>query len=495
MASPVRVRFAPSPTGEPHLGNLRTAMFDWLFARNQGGAFIIRIEDTDQARVVEGAQESILEALSWLGLDWDEGPDRGGGHGPYVQSARQQMGIYKEQAQRLIDQGNAYHCYCTPERLDGMRKAQQARKEPPGYDRRCRDLSPEDRAKAAAENPHPVVRFKMPLEGTIAVQDRLRGEVEFDASRLDDFIILKADTFPTYHLASVVDDHLMEISHVMRAEEWLPSLPRHKLLYEALGYLMPEMVHLPIILGPDRARLSKRHGSTSVLEYRDQGYLPDAMMNFMALLGWSLDDHTEVISRETLVESFSLDRVSSSAAIFNAEKLEWFNGLYIRQLTPESLADLLVPWLERELPEEVSRPLDQTYVLRLVPLIHERLKKLSEATELTSFFFVEQPRYNPLRVIQKGMVRDDTREALSRAITAVEPIDEWSAERLEPTLRDLATALDLTTGQLFGALRVAVTGRTAAPPLFETMEVLGKERCLARLYAADFFVKAIPIAC
>ncbi len=495
MASPVRVRFAPSPTGEPHLGNLRTAMLDWLFARNQGGAFIIRIEDTDQARVVEGAQESILEALSWLGLDWDEGPDRGGGYGPYVQSARQQMGIYQEQAQRLIDQGNAYNCYCTPERLDVMRKAQQARKEPPGYDRRCRDLSPADRAKAAAENPHPVVRFKMPLEGTIAVQDRLRGEVEFDASRLDDFIIIKADTFPTYHLASVVDDHLMEISHVMRAEEWLPSLPRHKLLYEALGYPMPEMVHLPIIMGPDRVRLSKRHGATSILEYRNQGYLPDAMVNFMALLGWSLDDHTEVISREALVASFSLDRVSSSAAIFNAEKLEWFNGLYIRQLTPEALADLLVPWLERELPEEVSRPLDRAYVLRLVPLIHERLKKLSEATELTSFFFVEQPRYNPLRVIQKGMVRDDTREALSRAIAAVEPIDEWSAERLEPALRDLATALDLTTGQLFGALRVAVTGRTAAPPLFETMEVLGKERCLARLYAADFFVKAIPIAC
>ena len=483
MASPIRVRYAPSPTGEPHLGNIRTALFNWLFARSQGGTFILRLEDTDQTRLVPGAAQAIEEALRWLGIDWDEGPSKGGDYGPYVQSER--LSIYQEHVERLLSEGHAYRCYCTPERLDAMRKEQQARKQPPGYDRRCRELSAEGERKAAAENPHRVVRFKMPLEGTITVEDVVRGQVRFEAALLDDYVILKSDGFPTYHLANVVDDHLMEISHVMRAEEWLPSAPRHQLLYQALGYTMPRMVHLPMILGQDRAKLSKRHGATSVLEYRDQGYLPDAMVNFMVLLGWSLDDHTDVISRETLLQSFSLDRVVASPAVFNREKLDWFNGVYIRALSAQALATALVPWLERGLPEEVRRPLDQDYLERIVPLVRERLKRLDDAPELTSFFFVGQPAYDPALLVPKGMDSGGTLAALERVAQGLEGIGDWDAASLEPLLRSLAGELGLGTGQLFGAIRVAITGRPAAPPLFDTMAVLGRERCMDRLHAVQ----------
>ena len=493
MSSPVRVRYAPSPTGEPHLGNIRTALFNWLFARSQGGRFIVRVEDTDQARLVPGATEAVLEALRWLGLDWDEGPEAGGDYGPYVQSQR--LELYRAHAQRLIDQGDAYHCYCTPERLETMRREQAARKQPPGYDRRCRELSQAERAKLASPGQEPVVRFKMPLEGVSLVHDLVRGDVQFDLSLLDDFVLLKSDGFPTYHLANVVDDHLMEVSHILRAEEWLSSAPRHQELYRALGYTMPAMAHLPVILGPDRGKLSKRHGATSILEYRDLGYLPDALVNFLALLGWSLDDRTDVISRETMAQRFSLERVSASPGVFNREKLDWFNGVYIRQLSTGALADALTPFLEQGLPQEAPRPLDRDYLLQVTPLVYERLKKLSEGPELTSFFFVEQPQYNPVEIIQKGMDRESTGGALARSVERLDGLEPWDAATLEGVLRPLAEELGVTTGQLFGALRVAVTGRTAAPPLFDTMAVLGRERCLARLRAAEGFVRAMPTAC
>ena len=493
MNDVIRVRYAPSPTGEPHLGNIRTALFNWLFARSNGGKFIVRIEDTDQAREVTGAQTAILQALRWLGIDWDEGPDLGGPHAPYTQSGR--LDIYHEHVSRLLAEGHAYRCYCTPERLDQMRKDQQNRKQPPGYDRHCRDLTPEVIAMLSESGARGIVRFKMPLNGKIEFLDLVRGEMEFDAALLDDFVILKSDGFPTYHLASVVDDHLMDISHVMRAEEWLSSTPRHKALYDALGYPIPKIAHLPMIFGPDRSKLSKRHGATSVLAYREEGYLSDAMINFMALLGWSLDDQTEVIERNTLIGNFQLGRVAAAPAIFNVEKLDWFNGIYIRKLSVQDLRDQILPWLEQGLPESVDRPLDQDYVEAIIPLIHDRLKKLSEATELTSFFFEQQPRYNPLNVIQKGMLRDDTRVALGEIVVALNPLVQWDSSQLEDTLRALAKRLELTPGQLFGMIRVAITGRTAAPPLFQTMEVLGKERCMNRINAADFFVKAIPIAC
>jgi len=491
----VRVRYAPSPTGDPHVGNIRTALFDWLLARHTGGSFILRIEDTDRAREVQGATERIMEALRWLGLDWDEGPEVGGPHAPYIQSERQAMGVYQGPVDRLLAEEKAYRCYCTPERLDVMRKEQQARKEPPRYDRRCRNLSTAERQACAVENPSPVTRFAMPLEGKLVVNDAVRGSVEFDLGLLDDFVILKSDGFPTYHLAHVVDDHLMDITHVLRGEEWLPSLPRHQKLYEALGYAMPVMAHVPIILGPDRSKLSKRHGAAATLEFRDGGYLPDAMVNFLVLLGWSLDDHTDVMTWETLIANFSLDRIASSPAVFDIKKLDWFNGVYMRAMPLDDLADELLPLLERELPDEVARPIDRAYLLRVLPLEQERLKHLSEAPAVLGFFFVEQPKYNPIKIIQKGMVRDGTRDAMKRVLTTAEAIETWDVPTLEAAYRALAEELELKAGQLFGAIRVAITGSEAAPPLFDTMKVLGKERVIKRLTSADYFLGAIPSAC
>lgn len=479
----VRVRYAPSPTGDPHVGNIRSALFNWLYARHTGGTFIVRIEDTDQARLVPGSLDAILDALRWLGLDWDEGPGADAAHGPYVQSER--LDIYRKHAEWLLSEGKAYHCYCTPERLDAVRKQRQKERQPTGYDRRCRE--PNGAAEAREENPNPpVVRFKMPTEGNITVNDFVRGEVTFDVSLLDDFVLLKSDGYPTYHLANVVDDHLMEITHVMRAEEWLPSAPRHKLLYEAFGYEMPELVHLPLILGPDRSKLSKRHGAASVLEFRDMGYLPDALVNFLALLGWSLDETSEVFTKDELVKHFTPERIVANPAVFNIEKLDWFNGLYIRGMGDAELADALVPWLEDSkhgLPGNAV-PVDRQYLARIVPLERERLKRLSEAPEVLSFFFEERLEYDPALLVPKGLDADGARRALEAALATAEGADDWSVGALETAYRALAEWLGVKTGQLFGAIRVAVTGRTAAPPLFDTLSVLGKERCVSRLQAA-----------
>ena len=479
----VRVRYAPSPTGDPHVGNIRSALFNWLYARHTGGTFIVRIEDTDQARLVPGSLDAILDALRWLGLDWDEGPGVDAAHGPYVQSER--LDLYREHAERLLAEGKAYHCYCTPERLDAVRKERQKARQPTGYDRRCREPEGAEQARKENSNP-PVVRFKMPTEGNITVDDFIRGEVTFDVSLLDDFVLLKSDGYPTYHLANVVDDHLMEITHVMRAEEWLPSAPRHRLLYEAFGYEMPVLVHLPLILGPDRSKLSKRHGAASVLEFREMGYLPEAMFNFLALLGWSLDETSEVFSKADLVRHFTPERILANPAVFNIEKLDWFNGLYIRGMDDDALADALVPWLEDPasgLPAD-ALPVDRSYLASIVPLERERLKRLSEAPEMLSFFFEERLSYDASALVPKGLDADTTRALLEAALATGESTDNWSVAALEASYRALAERLEVKTGQLFGAIRVAVTGRTAAPPLFDTLSVLGKERCVARLGAA-----------
>ncbi len=481
MSDLVRVRFAPSPTGIPHVGNIRTALFNWLFARRYKGSFILRIEDTDVTRRVEGAAEAILDSLRWLSLDWDEGPGVGGDYGPYFQSQR--LEIYQDVAKRLVDGGYAYFCYCSPQRLDEMRKEQMKRKQPPGYDRRCRDITEKERAEFEAQGITPVVRFKMPLEGQIKFQDLIRGEVVFDAATLDDFVLLKSDGYPTYHLANVVDDHLMKISHVLRADEWLSSTPRHIPLYGALGYEPPLFAHLPMILGSDRAKLSKRHGSTSIMEYRKQGYLPEAVVNFLALLGWSLDDKTDIISREELVANFSIDRVGKTGAIFNREKLDWMNGVYVRKLSTEELVEKSMPFLEAGLPKAVKRPISRDYFRQIVPLLQERVKVLGEICEIADFFFVDELDYDAELLHKKGMDREGAIAALevSRERLRTCPFD---ASSLEGLLRPLAAELGLKTGALFGMLRVAVTGRTAAPPLFDTMAVLGKERCMKRIDAA-----------
>ena len=480
MEDKVRVRFAPSPTGEPHVGNLRTALFNWLFARRYGGKFLVRVEDTDRERYVQGALEAILDSLRWLGLDWDEGPQVEGPYGPYFQSQR--LEIYQKTAQELIDNGYAYHCYCSTERLDEMRREQRI-KLSSGYDRHCRNLSPEERREYEAQGTVPVVRFKMPLSGDTSVDDLIRGEVSWQNELLDDFIILKSDGYPTYHLANVVDDHLMEISHVLRAEEWLPSTPRHLQLYSALGYDPPQFAHLPMILGPDRAKLSKRHGASSILEYRDGGFLPEAMVNFMALLGWSLDDKTDVMSRDVLMEHFSLERTGKAGAIFDKEKLLWMNGVYIRQLSREELAERMMPFLKRDLPSGVDA-VDKEYLQRIVLLVQERIKTLDETVERTAYFFHEEITYDPDLLIQKGMDADATLHALSRALEVLRDVKNFDAHSLEEILRSTGAELGLSVSRFFGALRVATTGRTAAPPLFETMEVLGRKRCLERIEVA-----------
>ena len=482
MTKPVRVRYAPSPTGFPHVGNIRAALFNWLFARRYGGSFIVRIEDTDVARTVEGALEAILEGLRWLGIDWDEGPVVNGDFGPYFQSER--LDLYHQAAERLVAQGNAYHCFCSPERLGEMRAEQSRRKQPPGYDRHCRHLSREEIRDKEQADIIPVVRFKMPLEGQTEFQDIIRGRVRFENATLDDYVLLKSDGYPTYHLASIVDDHAMRISHVLRGEEWLSSTPRHLLLYRAMGYEPPEFAHLPMILGPDRSKLSKRHGAVSITDYQEQGFLPETMLNFLALLGWSLDDKTEIISRKELVANFSLERVSQTAAIFNHEKLEWMNGVYIRGLSLDEFTRRALPVLEKGLPAEVKRPLSIDYVKQIMPLIQDRARRLTEVVELSRFFFDTDLEYETNQLIGKKMDLKDALNALKVSLERLNPLTSFETGPLEVILRPLAEELELKTGQLFGTLRVAVTGQTAAPPLFETMAVLGRERCLERIKAA-----------
>ena len=493
MAGNPRVRYAPSPTGEPHIGNMRTALFNWLFARRHGGQFVVRVEDTDQERLEPGAMEAMLDGLKWLGIDYDEGPGVGGPYGPYEQSQR--LHFYQDAAQRMIDQGFAYRCYCTSERLAQMRKEQNARKESPGYDGRCRDLTRAQRDDLESQKDSSVIRFAMPRSGTSSLEDLIRGRVEWQNELLDDFVILKSDGFPTYHLAVVVDDHLMDISHVLRAEEWLPSTPRHLQIYQALGYTPPRFGHLPMILGPDRDKLSKRHGATSILEYREMGYLPEAMVNFMALLGWSLDDKTEIMSRQTLVENFSLERVSRPGAIFDQEKLSWMNGVYIRDLPAEDLAARVTPYLEADLENNLpgfKPPVDQDQLLAVVPLIQERVKRLSEVWERGAFFFQDRVDYEPgATLVQKGMDRDAAMGALEKSLEHLGAIPDFQSEPLEQSLRDLAATLGLSPRQFFGTLRVAVTGRNATPPLFETMEVLGRELVLQRLRDAEDRLTAV----
>jgi len=485
MANGIRVRFAPSPTGDPHVGNIRTALFNWLYARHTEGRFILRIEDTDQTRAAEGALEAIFDSLEWLGLDWDEGPRVGGPYEPYIQSERKKIGVYQEAAERLVQEGHAYYCYCTPEELAQMRKEQQRKREPLRYNRRCLRL-PHAEHQANEGKPR-VVRFKTPLEGdAITVCDLIRGDVTFDPSLLDDFVLLKSDGYPTYHLANVLDDHVMRISHVLRAEEWLSSAPRHLLLYQAFGYEPPQFGHLPMILGPDRAKLSKRHGATSLLDYRKAGFLPEAMRNFLALLGWSLDDKTDIIPLDELVRHFSLERVGKSPAIFSQEKLTWMNGVYLRQLPAEDLANRLAEALQLYVQHHqrpIQVPPSPDYMETVVPLVQERLKTLNpeEVWNLCSFFLVETPEYEIDPPVPKGLNQDNTRAALQATIAAFQPMSLFDAEAIEQVLRPLAERLQLRTRELFGAIRIAVTGRTAAPPLFDTMAVLGKDRVLARL--------------
>jgi glutamyl-tRNA synthetase len=482
-----RLRFAPSPTGFLHIGAFRTALFSWLYARHSGGQFILRIEDTDTARTVEGAVDDFIQGIAWLGMDVDEGPGIGGPYGPYFQTQRK--ALYQQYASQLIESGHAYRCYCTTERLDAMRKEQEVQKLPPRYDRRCRYLTPAEHTANDAAGISWTVRFAMPLDGETVVHDQLHGDMTFKNSDLDDFIILKANGLAPYHLAHLVDDHLMGITHVLRGEEWIPSAPRHVQIYQALGWEPPLFYHLPNVLGKDKKKLSKRRNAPSWLDYKKQGYLPEAVFNFLALLGWSYDDKTELFTKEELIRVFTLDRIGVSSGIYDLDKLLWMNGVYIRQLSLDELVRRTIPYMERPeaeggLPDSIQRPLEIEYTTRVLQLEHERLKTLGEAAHVVSFFYEQAISYDSALLIQKGMDAPRTKVALEQARDALQSLAQWEATVIEALLRELVTTTGLKAGQLFGAIRTAVSGRTATPPLFQMMEVLGREVSMRRIQQA-----------
>jgi glutamyl-tRNA synthetase len=480
----VRVRFAPSPTGPLHVGGLRSALFNWLFARHHGGIFILRIEDTDRTRYVPAALSDLMESLRWLGLNWDEGPEVGGDFGPYFQSER--LELYQKYARQLVDEGHAYYCFCSPERLARLRKEQQRRKEFVGYDRHCRRLDPAEAGSRVAAGEAAVVRLKMPLEGQTTFHDLIRGDITVDNSTQDDLILLKSDGYPTYHLANVVDDHFMQITHIMRADEWISTAPRHVRLYEALGWDMPAIAHLPVVLDPSgHGKMSKRKSvgvegrdlPVLVREFRAAGYLPEAMFNFLSLVGWSYDGHTELMTREEIIERFSIKSVNPAPAAFNYDKLDYMNGVYIRGLNVDDLARRMMPFLER-----AGFDADLETVKRIIPLVQERMKRLDEAPDVVDFFFVEElPPYDPALLIPKKMDASGALMLLGQARSILEEVSPFTHDALETALRGLSETLGVKTGQLFFPIRVAVCGRPVAPPLFGTLEILGRERVLERV--------------
>ena len=476
----IRVRYAPSPTGDPHVGNIRTAIFTWLYAKNKSGKFIVRIEDTDQNRTIPGALENILNSLNWLSIDWDEGPSNDKPFGPYIQSKRLEK-YYIPFAEQLVEKGHAYKCYCSQERLSEVRETRRVQKLETSYDRRCRHLTTEQKYDFDKTQSSSVIRFAMPLKGEWELSDIIRGEVKFQNKVIDDFIIIKSDGYPTYHLANVIDDHCMEISHVIRAEEWLSSTPKHLAIYKALGWNPPTFAHLPIILAPDKSKLSKRHGTTSVLDYRKQGYLPNAMFVFLSLLGWSLDDKTEVLTIPEIIANFSLERVSKSGAIFDIQKLNWLNGQYIRKVSDKSLAQMIISYWERY-PESGISPIPTlSKIIPIVPLIKERIKTLNEIKPLVNFFFSDDIQYENKDLIQKGMDKTTTKSALQKIIGNLSNIEKFDELTIEGSLRMTAEEMELKPRQLLGSIRVALSGLEVSPPLFKSIEILGKTSSLQRI--------------
>ena len=482
--SGIRVRMAPAPTGRLHIGTARTTLYNWLFARHHRGVFVLRMEDSDQARSSPEFARDILEGIRWLGLDWDEGPEVGGPYGPYFQS--QKLPRYQEVARLLLEKGLAYPCYCTPEELAERRQAMERQGLPPRYDRRCRGLSAAARARLEAEGRPKATRFVVPDEGAVAWHDLIRGEVSFENSLLDDFVLVKADGFPTYLLAVVVDDHDMRISHVIRGEDLISATPRQIHIYRALGWPLPQFAHIPLILGPDRSKLSKRHGATSLTEYRERGYLPEAVMNFIALLGWSPGEDREVLTRGEMIAEFSLEGVGKSGAVFDLEKLNWMNGLYLRRLSPEEYVARARLFLEQAGLDLSAFPREQ--VGRALMLEQERAKTLAEIPELTEFFFREPPGYDE-KGERKWFRRPGAADLLAAVRTTLEGVTSFDEKTVEAAVREVGERSG-GAGPVIHSLRLAVTGRTVGPGLFALMAVLGKEAVLRRLRRAEERVRS-----
>ena len=462
MSVPVKVRFAPSPTGFLHIGGVRTALFNWLFAKNHGGKFVLRIEDTDLSRSTEESIEEILDSMRWLGLDWDEGPFR--------QTERQQ--IYSQKVEELLSAGKAYHCYCTPEELDRKRNEAQKAGNKPKYDGTCR------KRLDSPEGVPSVIRFKAPIEGTVVVEDLLRGKVIFDIAELDDVIIQRTDGTPTYNFVVVVDDSEMGITHVIRGDDHLSNTPRQCLLYDALGYPRPKFTHISMILGQDKSRLSKRHGATSALAYRDMGYLPDAMINYLARLGWSHGDQ-EIFSREELIEHFSFDSVNTSAAIFDGDKLSWVNEQYIQSTQPEELAKYLGPQLIKSgvLPE--GHGLSPQEIAKVIPCLNQRAKTLVEMAEKSAFFFKQDVEFD--EKARNKFLTEEARPLLEQVIAGFSTLDDFSSENIEILFKKIVEEEGIKLGKLAQPVRVALTGTTVSPGIYDVVLLLGKEETIKRL--------------
>jgi glutamyl-tRNA synthetase len=491
-STPARVRFAPSPTGRFHIGGARTALYDYLIAQQTGGQFILRIEDTDRNRFVPSAEQEIMDSLRWLGIEWDEGPDVGGPCAPYRQSER--TDVYVQHAHELVDRGHAYFCFCSPRRLAKMREEMQQKKLPPRYDRTCRRLHPSESLSRVQEGESHVVRFKTPSEGTTTAVDLLRGPITVENTALDDYILLKSDGLPVYHLAAMVDDHLMGITHVLRGSEWLPTFPLHALIFRAFGWEEPVWVHLSVFLNPSgKGKLSKRQAidpksgvkAIHVLDLKELAYLPEAVVNWIALMGWSYDDHTELFSMRDLIEKFSFEKLSPSPAAVNYSKLEHFNGIYIRDLPTDELVHRIRPYFTT-----AGLEAGDDQLLAIAPLIQERIRTLDEAAAIAGFFFREDVEPDPEELLGKNMDAKQSANAARRSHDVIAAQSSMDPAILEPALRDLAEELEITAGQLFGILRLAVTGQKVSPPLIESMEVIGKAKVLDRITSAIELLEA-----
>jgi glutamyl-tRNA synthetase len=481
-ARKVKVRFAPSPTGDLHVGNIRTALFDWAYARHTGGTFLFRIEDTDTTRVTDEYIQAAIDTLKWLGLTWDEGPEVGGPNGPYLQSQR--LDIYAKWAQTFLDQGDAYHCYCSPDELEAVREEQRKANVAPGYNGHCRDLTAEQIAGYKAEGREAVVRMRMP-DGTTTFTDEIRGDVTFDHKFVPDFVLVRADGSPLYTLAVAVDDVMMGVTHVLRGEDLLSSTPRQIRVYQAMGVKLedyPAFAHLPFVMGQDNAKLSKRNGEVSIAWYREQGYLPEAICNYLALLGWSPGDDRENISMKELTELFTVEKVHSSPARFDMKKLEAINGDKIRALTLDDFATWTIPFLKKAGVIE-GRDEEIALVMKALPLIQERIVKLDEAPALLKFLFIKNFAVDPEAAPK--IADEPAKDILKRSLKELEVLETWSHESIEASLRaSLIEELGLKPRIAFTALRIATTGSTISPPLFESMELLGKQACLDRINSA-----------
>lgn len=480
---PARVRFAPSPTGYLHIGGARTALYDYLLARQSGGSFILRIEDTDQKRYVADSEKDLKRSLRWLGLDWDEGPDKGGPHAPYRQSKRKD--IYQQYARELIERGKAYYCFCSTERLDRIREEQTARGENPHYDQKCRGIDPGPAAQRAAEGEPHVIRFKAPNQGQTTGVDLLRGDITVDNDTLDDIVLIKSDGLAVYHLAAMVDDHLMDITHVIRGAEWLPTFPLHTLIYEAFGWEEPTWVHLSLLLKPDgKGKLSKRDMEKArekgqpifIKDMEEFGYLPETVNNWLALMGWSYDDRREFFPMEDLIDTFSLEKLNPSPAAINFSKLDHFNGLHIRHLDVETFARRIQPYFEKE-----GYEVDEQILPDVAAAIQTRTSKLTEVGDMAGFFFEDEVELVPERIISDKLSAAQAAEAADRMSKLFFEVPVITRDTAEAPLRELAGELNLKAGQLFGLLREALTGQKVSPPLFDIMSILGKEEVVQRL--------------